>query len=204
MDPLTATLEPELMPGYEPPMPTEAVGLYEVVDGRVVEKLKMGAFQVHSASILFRILGQFAWTRKLGCVESEMLFLLDANAGLKRRPDLAFVSYERWPKKRRIPRTPAWDVVPDLAIEVVSPSNLASDVVVKVGDYFRAGVRRVWVIYPVEEQVYVYESPALARILGRADRLEDEAVLPGFSLPLSELFESGDEAAEGPDQSISG
>lgn len=125
-----------------------------------------------------------------------MLFLLDPDSGLKRRPDLAFVSYERWPKKQRVPRTPAWGVVPDLAIEVISPSNLAEDVILKLGEYFRAGVRRVWVIYPVEEHFYIYDSLTTVRILTRADRLEDEAVLPGFSLPLSELFESGEEAAE--------
>jgi len=191
----SATLEPELMPGYEPPMPTEPEGLYEVVNGLVVEKLKVGAYQIHVASLLFRILGHFAWTNRLGNVESEMLFLLEQESGLKRRPDLAFVSYERWPKNRPIPRKDAWNVVPDLAIEVISPSNLASEMIVKIGNYFRAGVSRVWVIYPLEEQVYVYESPTTARILTRADRLEEPTILPGFSLPLGELFESGEEEA---------
>jgi Uma2 family endonuclease len=196
MESLTATLEPELTDEAETMPEVEPEGLYEVVNGRVVEKPLMGAYQVRVASILSRILGPFVWVNELGSLDSEMLFLLDPGAGLKRRPDLAFVSYERWPKKRPIPDDVAWDVVPDLAIEVISPSNLASDVVVKIGDYFRAGVRRVWVIYPRERQFYVYESPAFARILRRDDQLEDESVLPGFSLPLSDLFESGEEAAQ--------
>jgi Uma2 family endonuclease len=198
MESLTATLDSELeLTDEEEPMPeVEPDSLYEVVNGRIVEKPEMGAFQVRVASILFRILGQFAWANKLGNVDSEMLFLLDPDSGLKRRPDLAFVSYERWPKKRPIPRTAAWNVVPDLAIEVISPTNLAEEVIVKINEYFRVGAPRVWVIYPIVEQVYVYESSTSVRILTRADRLEDESILAGFSMPLAELFGSGDEAAE--------
>lgn len=195
MESLTATLEPELTDEAETMPEIEPDGLYEVVNGRIVEKPLMGAYQAWVATELFKLIIESRIPLE-GRFAAELLFWLDRETDLKRRPDLAFVSYERWPKKRPVPRTTAWDVVPDLAIEVISPSNLASGVVVKLGEYFRAGVRRVWVIYPVEEQVYVYESPALARILTRADRLEDEAVLPGFSLPLSDLFESGEEAAE--------
>jgi len=195
MESLTATLEPELTDEAESMPEVEPDGLYEVVNGQVVEKPLMGAYQAWVATELFKRIIE-SRTRFEGRFAAELLFQLDREANLKRRPDLAFVSYERWPKKRPVPRTTAWDVVPDLAIEVVSPSNLASDVVVKIGDYFQSGVRRVWVIYPVEEQFYVYESPALARILSRADRLEDESILPGFSLPLAELFEPEEEVAE--------
>jgi Uma2 family endonuclease len=118
-----------------------------------------------------------------------MLFLLDAANDLKRRPDLAFVSHDRWARNRPVPRTTAWEVTPDLAIEIISPTNLAREVVVKVDEYFRCGVRSVWVVYPVEELVYVYESPTSVKILTRSDRLELPAILPGFQLPLDSLFE---------------
>ena len=100
------------------------------------------------------------------------MFLLDPVEQLERRPDLAFVSYERWARNRPVPRTPAWDVIPDLVIEVISPSNSASGVLIKVGEYFRHGVREVWVVYPLEEQVYLYRSPTSVRVLTRSDLLE--------------------------------
>lgn len=195
MESLTATLEPELRDEAETLPEVEPDGLYEVVNGRVVEKPAMGAYQAWVATELFKLIIE-SRIQLEGRFAAELLFWLDREADLKRRPDLAFVSYERWPKKRPVPRTTAWDVVPDLAVEVISPSNLAEDVILKLGEYFRAGVRRVWVIYPVEEHFYIYDSLTTVRILTRADRLEDEAILPGFSLPLSDLFESGEEAAE--------
>jgi Uma2 family endonuclease len=80
-------------------------------------------------------------------------------------------------------------VIPDLAIEVVSRTNLATKVIANVGDYFRYGVRCVWVIYPVEELAYVYGSPTSVQILSREGILDSPAILPGFQLPLGELFE---------------
>jgi Uma2 family endonuclease len=194
MESLTATLEPELMTEDETMPEVEPEGLYEVVNGRVVEKPLMGAYQAWVATELFKLIIE-SRIHLEGRFAAELLFWLDRKANLKRRPDLAFVSYERWPKKRPIPDG-TWDVVPDLAIEVISPTNLATEVIAKLGEYFRAGVQRVWVIYPRDAQIYVYDSPTVVRILTRADRLVDKSILPGLSLPLSDLFESGDQAAE--------
>ena len=172
----TATLEPE--------------GHYEVVRGIVVEKPIMGVYETHIASVLMMMLADFLKAHRLGRLESEMLFCLDATADLKRRPDLAFISYQRWPRDRAVPRTDAWNVVPDLAVEIISPTNLASTVLVKVVEYFHYGVRSVWVVYPLEEQVYVYDSATSVRILTRADRLAVPSILPQFELPLENLFEN--------------
>jgi Uma2 family endonuclease len=81
-----------------------------------------------------------------------------------------------------------WDVVPDLAVEVISPSDLVYDLIQKIAEYFEAGVRLVWVVYPPQRLVYVYESLTRARILTVADELEGGAVLPGFRLPVANLF----------------
>ena len=167
----------------------EPEGLYEVVNGKVVEKPAMGVFETWFASELFGWLQRSPGIQEHGRALSEMLFLLDAANDLKRRPDLAFVSHERWARNRPVPRTAAWEVIPDLAIEIISPTNLACQVIVKVSEYFRCGVRLVWVVYPVAEQVYVYESPTSVRILTRSDRLDLPAILPGFQLPLESLFE---------------
>jgi Uma2 family endonuclease len=173
----------------------EPEGHYEVVHGIVVEKPPMGVYETHIASDLFGWLRQSAEVRGLGRLESEMLFCLDAAADLKRRPDLAFVSYQRWPRDRAVPRTAAWDVVPDLAIEVISPTNLASALLAKVAEYFQHGVRSVWVVYPIEEKVYVYDSDTRVQILTRADRLNVPSILPQFELPLESLFETESPAA---------
>ena len=126
---------------------------------------------------------------RLGRVVSETLFLLDASRGLKRRPDLAFVSVERWPRGRRVPRAECWEVVPDLAVEFVSLTNSADQVLEKVEEYFRSSVRLVWVVYPSTNKVYVYDSPTSVRILQVGDDLDGGTVLPGFRLALAELFQ---------------
>ncbi len=164
--------------------------LYEVVNGEVVELPPMGAFEVDLASMIHAALHYFAVTQKVGRAEVEMMFTLDAARKLKRRPDVAFVSFGRWPRKKRIPRAEAWAVVPELAVEVVSPSNTAGEIVGKVHEYFQAGCLRVWVVYPEQEQVYVYQSPTQNHILTRNDELDGEDFLPGFRLPIANLFEA--------------
>ena len=69
--------------------------------------------------------GPFARANRLGQVFTEMLFRINFANDLQRRPDVAFVSHARWPFNRRPPRGPVWDMVPDLAIEVISESNSA-------------------------------------------------------------------------------
>src|SRR5438132_3844365 len=93
--------------------------LYETVNGQRVETAPMGVFETWIASRLVGLMEPFTRSRKLGRVVSETLFLLNAAARLERRPDLAFVSYQRWAENRLIPRVNAWNVAPNLAIEVV-------------------------------------------------------------------------------------
>jgi Uma2 family endonuclease len=170
----------------------EADSLYEIVDGQRVEKPAMGNFQVWAASILVERLGYFARTNGLGRVVAEMLFKIHPDGGRKRRPDVAFVSYERWERGRKITFDDGWDVIPDLAIEVVSPSNSAEAVNSKIAEYFKAGVKGVWVVYPMERQIYLYQSPKKTVILDSDDELDGGDLLPGFRLSLAELFEDAD------------
>jgi Uma2 family endonuclease len=170
--------------------------LYEVVDGQVVEKPAMGAFESALASLLQDLMGPFARMNRLGRVVAEMLFLIDPVKKMKRRPDLAFVSKERWPLKKSIPRAEAWAVVPDLAVEVISRTNSADEVEIKREEYLKAGVRQVWVIYPGTSKVFVYDSPTTVRILQVGDDLDGGTLLPGFRLPLAVLFGQEDEDQE--------
>jgi Uma2 family endonuclease len=179
-----------------PGLDSDALKFYEVVDGQILEKPPMGAQESILASFLQGLMDPIARANRLGRVATETLFLIDRARKLKRRPDLAFVSDQRWPLRRWVPRTEAWDVVPDLTVEFISESNTADQVAIKIDEYFQAGVRVVWVIYPVNSRVYVYESPTRVRILQVGDTLEGGDLLPGFQVTLSTLFEAGGEAPE--------
>ena len=82
----------------------------------------------------------------------------------------------------------ALEMVPELAIEVTSPTDRAEDQREKVLEYFQAGVRCVWVVYPELQIVDVYESPTSVRVFGPDDTLVGDPILPGFQLRLADLF----------------
>ena len=168
------------------PAPSNDDSLYEIIDGQRVELRPMSA----SASLLTTNLTVHlgTQTKATGYVVMEGLFHLALPVDRNRRPDIAFVSFGRWPKDRRIGPENAWDVVPDAAIEVISPSDMIEDLLVKLDEYFRAGVRVAWVVFPQQQLVHVYDSYTQIRVLTRADTLDGGAVIHGFRLPLAELF----------------
>ena len=168
--------------------PPDGDVLYEVIDGQIVEKA-LGTREIELAAILAQFLGVFARTNRLGKVVPEMLFRIDPAADLQRRPDVAFIANERWPWNRPAPDETPWNIVPDLAIEVVSPSNTFNEVMRKLRLYFRAGVRQVWLVIPEMSQIYIYDSPEQIRVLGRDKELDGGALLPGFRLAVATLFE---------------
>jgi Uma2 family endonuclease len=176
------------------PVPIVVPGdmLYEVVDGQIKEKT-VGVQEGEIATLLLGFLFAFLREHKLGRVLGETMFLIDAAKGLQRRPDVAFVSRSKWPFKRRAPAMAAWDVVPDLAIEVISPTNAAVDVQAKIHEYFEAGVSRVWVVYPQQKNIHIYASPTQIRGLQLGDELDGGELIPGFRLPLAALFEDDPE-----------
>ena len=170
------------------PPSTEVVDdrLYEVVYGEKKEKT-VGTRQNMIASRLVRMIGRFDPEERIGFPVLENLFVLDAANDLQRRPDLAFVSRQRWPGLP--PDSNAWDVVPDWMVEVISPSNSADEVIDKVDEYFRAGTRLVWVIYPNAQRVYVYMSPTDVTVCEATDEVSADPVLPSFRFPAHTLFD---------------
>lgn len=101
------------------------------------------------------------------------------------KPDVAFVSTERLTgdEDKGLP------IPPDLAIEVVSPTDIQSRVVGKALAYRDAGTRCVWVLEPVSKTVTVYKSETNIKIFTREDTLTGNDVVPGFSCPVARLFE---------------
>jgi Uma2 family endonuclease len=163
--------------------------LYEVVDGRIVELPPMGAYESDIANFLAQLVDEHARKGRLGRAFVELLFRIDVAKDLKRRPDLAFVSSSRWPYGKRVPKGEAWDMIPNLAVEVVSRSNSGEEILAKLEDYFQTGTELVWVVYPSVRQVYVYTSMIEVRILAEPANLDGGNVLPGFQLSLNRLFE---------------
>lgn len=102
-----------------------------------------------------------------------------------RGADIAFLSHERL--ARRGPSA-FLDIAPEIVGEVVSPSDRRGEIETKVREYLAAGVERVWVVNPRRREVLVHRRNSPVERLGEGDILRDEEILPGFSLPVSDLF----------------
>ena len=166
--------------------------LYEVVRGVRVELPPMASRASFIKTELGMHLGTHAKAAKLGRVDVEGLFLIPRPDGTSRRPDVAFISYERWAREKAIPEGAAWPFAPDLAVEVVSPNDQAEAALAKIREYFEAGVRQVWAVYPELRVVHVFESFSTIRVVTGDGVLDGGEVLPGFRLPMPTLFEDLD------------
>lgn len=168
---------------------------YELVNGELVER-QMGAESSWIAGNLFGLITLFYQGRSPG-----HLFISDCgyqcyadDRNKVRKPDLSFVRKGRFPKGRlpqgyiRIP--------PDLAVEVLSPNDLADEAEAKVEEYLDAGVQLVWVVSPKAETVTVYRADRSAVKLHDEDELSGENVLPGFRCNVSDLFVVVDDEAK--------
>lgn len=162
---------------------------HELVAGRLVAEPRPafdhGELQVRMAHLLV----SFVAPRRLGRVVTESGFVLARDPDTVRGPDVAFVAAERFRKALPAPGR-FFDGAPDLAIEIVSPSNRPEEIHGKVADYLAAGARVVWVLDPATRSARIYRTLLAPRTLGVGDSLDGEDVLPGFSLPLADLFEA--------------
>lgn len=159
--------------------------LYELIDGVLVEKV-MGFYKSYLAVLIGRFLGNFASDNDLGIVAGSdgMLKLFP---GQVRIPDVCFVSWDRLPN-REVPRDPVPDLVPDLAVEVISKGNTQQEMNRKLHEYFEAGVQLVWYVYPKTETVHIYASVDNVLELSIGQSLDGGEVLPGFELQLDKIF----------------
>ncbi len=159
----------------------------ELIDGTVVEKA-LGAQEAYVAWLLGGLLKSYLDRHPLGICLGADGFLRIA-AGLVRAPDLCFISWEKFPR-RKLPAAPIWDLYPDLAIEVLSESNTPAEIRRKLGEYFAAGVRLAWVIDPRRRIARVHRSAGRSRLIREHQSLDGGDVLPGFSVKLADLFEN--------------
>jgi Uma2 family endonuclease len=160
--------------------------LVELIDGILVEK-PMGQPEGYFAASLLTFLMNYVRPRRLGCVGApDTIYRL--KPGQNRLPDVAFVAWETLPTpdahRQRVGK-----YAPDLAVEILSPKNTRAEIERKRREYFAAGTRLVWIFDPEGRTVAVYTDPDAHTVLTAADTLDGGTVIPGFTLPLHELFD---------------
>ncbi len=160
----------------------------ELVKGEMREMPPAGALHGKAAMGIGRILGNYVQENELGEVPAaETGFIIARNPDTTRAPDTGFISKERIPSSG--PPDGYWELAPDLAVEVVSPNDTATEVQEKVREWIEAGVRLVWVVYPKTREVVVHKSLKDISTLTEGESLRGDDVLPGFECPVKEIFE---------------
>ena len=161
---------------------------YELVKGELVEMTPPGGVHGGIAVAIGAALYNYIRHNNLGKVMVETGYTLERNPDTVRGPDVSFIRAGRVAREG-LPRGYV-EGAPDLAVEVVSPSDTAYEIETKVHDYLDNGAQRVWVVYPAGRRVVAYSPDGSGRCYHEGDIIEDEELLPGFSLSLEELFAS--------------
>jgi Uma2 family endonuclease len=169
-------------------LPTGMGTLYELVEGELKTMSPAGSRHGRIALRVGSLLHHHVHSHGLGeTVGAETGFILRRNPDTVRAPDAAFIAKERMP----VGGLPDgyFQGAPDMAVEVVSPSDSAEEIHRKVSEYFKAGTRLLWIIYPKDREVAVFRSARESIVLTTADMLDGGTLLPGFACPVAELFE---------------
>jgi Uma2 family endonuclease len=159
--------------------------LCELIDGTLVRKA-VGFYESYIAVQIAMLLSQFVAERNLGVVAGEA-GMLQIFPDEVRIPDVSFISHERL-KNSGFPDEAAPHMAPDLAVEVISRGNTRQEMDQKLSEYFEAGTKAVWYVYPKKRQVVAYASLKSFTELSESDTLDGGEVLPGFTLELKSLF----------------
>ena len=156
---------------------------YEYIQGELIAMSPPSMVHGEISINIIRYLDRHVYKHQLGRLyTAETTFELGDRVV---KPDVAFISTERLPENRE----KGSPVPPDLAVEVVSPSDKQYDVTEKALAYLKAGTLLVWVIEPVAKTVMVYRSETDFTLLSCEDTLTGEDVVPGFACPVVQLFE---------------
>jgi len=166
---------------------------YELVDGQLVER-EMSTWSSYVAGNVHWILKGYCQSRKLAWVfPADASYQCFPAAPQKvRRPDVSVIRLGRM-SAEQVRSDGHNPIVPDLAVEVVSPNDLAYEVEGKVQEFLGAGCRLVWVVYPNVRTVDVHRAHGQGTSLRDTDDLDGEDVLPGFRCRVAELFQMPDE-----------
>jgi Uma2 family endonuclease len=159
---------------------------YELVRGALRVCEPPGGVHGRLAMRLGSLLHTYVERHDLGTVLVESGYILERQPDTVRGPDISFVSRARMGTDQ-IPREfiPG---TPDLAVEVLSPGDRPSEIAERIGDCFRAGAQRAWIVDPRRQCVVVHSPDGRAAELGTGDVLDGEDVVPGFRCDVAEVF----------------
>ncbi len=169
--------------------PENADKRLELINGVIVEVPPSSKINAILGSWIIALLNMFVTPKRLG-------YVTGADGGYELGPhdtvipDAAFIAKVRAAGVEG----KTFPVAPDLAVEVISPSETKTSVADKVQRYFHAGAQIIWAIYPKQRVVYVYRPAAKPEKVGIDGELDGAPVLPGFLLSVREIFTPLDEA----------
>ena len=160
---------------------------YELIRG-VVRRMPDGGLEHGDvgSEFLLLVLRSYVKSAGSGVVVGETGFVFERNPDIVRFHDVAFIRSSRLPPRDQW--APFSRVVPDLVVEVVSPNDEPAQVAAKVNFYLAHGVPLVWVAYPRSRQIVVRRPGEEPRVLGVGDTLEGEEIIPGFHVPVADIF----------------
>ena len=180
-------VEPRLMTAAELERLPRDGQRHELVRGEL-RTMPPAGFEHGDLSQTFGLsLGLYVRTHQLGkVVAGDVGFRLTVDPDTVRAPDVAFVTRERVEAAGRVPGY--WPGAPDLVVEVISPNDLYTEVDEKIAEWLEHGTRLVFIVNPRRQTVAVHRPGQPVRVLGLDDVLDGEDVVPGWALPVRELF----------------
>jgi len=162
-------------------------GEWELIDGELVLMTPAGLESSSLGLRIGRIVGNFVDAHDLGMMTgADGGYVLFPDRQTLRAPDVGFIQKDRIPPVEELSRFPR--LAPDLAIEVLSPSDKMVDALSKVTMYLQAGVRTVWLVDPAKRKVTIFLPDEPLTTLGVGESLNGGKVLPGFTVPVAEIF----------------
>ena len=160
----------------------------ELIRGVLHETVSVGLRHGEIVTTLVTLLVIFIRPLRLGrLAASDAGIRLERNPDTVREPDIAFISAEKLPLDVDVPGFS--EVVPDLVVEIFSPSDSLAAINDKALMWLRFGVQLVWVIFPESRTLEVHSASDPPVLLGEGDQLDGGAVLPGFTCQVSQVFE---------------
>jgi Uma2 family endonuclease len=166
---------------------------FEVANGELVPMSPVGYEHSELTFHVAKLLDSIVRDRKLGYVHPDnLIYVLARNEAegleIARIPDVSFIRRGRFPKD--FDRKRPFPGAPNLAVEVISPSETETVTLAKVRDYLRYGSEEVWVLFPDAQEVYQYRSsdPKTIRVYTGDDVIDTTALFPGLMLKTSDLF----------------
>jgi Uma2 family endonuclease len=160
---------------------------YELLNGRLVE-LQMGMESDLIANAIATLLLEYARRTGRGIATGQTAYKLVAVDGAEHllKPDASYIAWSRLPGGQ-VPRGYC-NVAPDLAVEVLSPRDLAEHVEEKTAEYLSLGVTSVWSVYPPGRFVRVHRSDGSVAEFRPGQRLKDDPAMPGFDVDVADFF----------------